>query len=64
MSQKGIETDDSMKLDSAVMWRTAQRSYVEICGQHVPFQCNYVPFASCQMACSDIENVNTKKDSV
>jgi len=54
MSQKGIETDDSMKLDSAVMWRTAQRSYVEICGQHVPFQCNYVPFASCQMACSDI----------
>jgi hypothetical protein len=59
-----METDDSLKLDSAVKWRTAQRSCVEICGQHVPFRCNYAHFASCQMACTDIENVNKIKDSV
>jgi hypothetical protein len=64
MSQKGIETDDSIKLDSALRWRTTQRSCVKIRGQHVPFHCNYAPFASCQMASTDIENVNKKRKSV
>jgi len=63
MSQKGIETDDIIKLDSAVRWRTAQRSCVETCGQHVPFHCNYAPFVSCQIACTSIENVNKKNYS-
>jgi len=49
MRQKEIETDDGIKLDSAVRCRTAQRSCVEICGQHILFHCNYVPFASCQV---------------
>jgi hypothetical protein len=54
MSQKGIETEDSVEVDSDVKWRTTRRSSVEICGQHVPSPCNYAAFASCQMACSDI----------
>lgn len=64
MSQKGPEADDSIKLDSAVRWRTAQMSCVETRGQHVPFRCNYAPFASCQMARTNIENVNKKKYNV